>query len=95
MDEVVHKSLGPVIRVKLLAGGECARLVIAYKRGSTHSYWSAVSDLYHFYGMYSTHKYIEQFANGVVIYSIYLKPLKPVDAAEVEKRARTIAEQVS
>jgi len=90
---LVAVNLGPVIRLKQSPGG--ARLVIGYKRGSTHSYWSAVCDLYHFYGMYSTHKYIEQFANGTVIYSIYLKTLTPLDEQELDRKVRTISEQAS
>eukprot|EP01133_Synstelium_polycarpum_P011640 gene11640-13590_t len=75
MNEVVHK-LGPVIKhYPYQTNG--ARLVIAYRRGSTHSYWSAISELYHYHSMYSTHKYVEQFSNGIVIYSIYLRPLVP------------------
>ncbi|KAH8924623.1 NAD-dependent glutamate dehydrogenase [Atractiella rhizophila] len=52
------------------------RLVIAYKQGSTKWFFSGLSDLYHFYGAYSTRKYVEQFANGITIISIYLMPLR-------------------
>nr|AOE43328.1 glutamate dehydrogenase 2 [Rostrostelium ellipticum] len=91
MDEVVHK-LGPVIKhYPYQTNG--ARLVVAYRRGSTHSYWSAISELYHYHQMYATHKYVEQFANGIVIYSIYLRPLNP--DLDINTLIGKIAEQAS
>lgn len=50
------------------------RVVIGFKMGgSANHFFSALSDLYHFYGLYSTRKYVEQFSNGISIISIYLK----------------------
>lgn len=37
------------------------------RMGGTNAYFSALSDLYHFYGLYSRRKYVEQFSNGVTI----------------------------
>lgn len=37
------------------------------RMGGTKKFFSALSDLYHFYGLYSARKYVEQFANGVTI----------------------------
>ena len=37
------------------------------RMGGTKQFFSALSDLYHFYGLYSARKYVEQFANGVTI----------------------------
>ncbi|EFA75301.1 NAD+ dependent glutamate dehydrogenase [Heterostelium album PN500] len=91
MNEVVHK-LGPVIKhYPYQTNG--ARLVIAYRRGSTHSYWSAISELYHYHRMYATHKYVEQFSNGIVIYSIYIRPLQP--EVDINSHISKIAEQAS
>nr|AOE43332.1 glutamate dehydrogenase 2 [Coremiostelium polycephalum] len=91
MKEVVGK-LGPVIRhYPYQTNG--ARLVIAYRRGSTHSYWSAISELYHYHEMYATHKYVEQFSNGIVIYSIYLRPLHP--DVDINTKISKISEQAS
>ena len=39
--------------------------------GAAH-YFSVLSELYHFYGLYSARKYVEQFAHGVTIVSLYL-----------------------
>eukprot|EP01111_Echinosteliopsis_oligospora_P014812 TRINITY_DN5681_c1_g1_i1.p1 TRINITY_DN5681_c1_g1~~TRINITY_DN5681_c1_g1_i1.p1 ORF type:complete len:630 (-),score=158.98 TRINITY_DN5681_c1_g1_i1:162-2051(-) len=88
------KSLGPVIRAFQQADPSVWRLVVAYKRGSTHSYWSGISDLYHFYGLYSTHKYVEQFANGMTILSIYLRAMDPTEK-DLTSKVHTIAEQAS
>jgi glutamate dehydrogenase len=35
--------------------------------GGTKKFFAALSDLYHFYGLYSARKYVEQFSNGVTI----------------------------
>lgn len=92
----VLKGLGPVIKVFPSEGGnpKGGRLVIGYKRGSTHSYWSSLSDLYHFYGCYSTHKYVEQLSVGVTICSMYLHLLDPEHTDETTI-LRSIAEQAS
>jgi len=49
------------------------RLIIGFRRGTTQNYFSALSDLYHYYDLYSSRKYVETFSNGIAIYSIYLK----------------------
>jgi len=36
--------------------------------------FSALSDLYHYYGVTSSRKYVEQFSNGITVMSIYLRP---------------------
>lgn len=47
--------------------------------GTTSHFFSALSDLYHFYHLYSVRKYVEQFSNGITIISLYLNPL-PADS---------------
>lgn len=51
------------------------RIIIGYRQKSTQEYFSALSDLYHYYRLYSTRKYVENFANGVTIVCLYLAPL--------------------
>ncbi|KAF2664764.1 NAD-specific glutamate dehydrogenase [Microthyrium microscopicum] len=65
---------GPVIEYYDIYGTIEKRLVIAYKQGSALGLFSAMSDLYHYYGLTSSRKYVEQFANGYTIISVYLKP---------------------
>ncbi|KAJ2181531.1 NAD-dependent glutamate dehydrogenase [Coemansia sp. RSA 551] len=62
---------GPVIVSDELPNGGY-RLVIGYRQRSTQGFYSAMSDLYHYYSMYSSRKYVEQFSNGVTIISLYL-----------------------
>ncbi|KAL9118584.1 MAG: hypothetical protein Q9187_004871, partial [Circinaria calcarea] len=68
---------GPVIEMFEIEGSREKRLVIAYRQGSAHGIFSALSDLYHYYGVTSSRKYVEQFSNGFTIMSIYLRPLPP------------------
>lgn len=65
---------GPVIEHFDIQGTDQKRLVIAYKQGTALGLFSALSDLYHYYGLTSARKYVEQFANGYTVMSVYLKP---------------------
>lgn len=66
---------GPVIEMYEIEGSRERRLVIAFKQGSALGLFSALSDLYHYYGLTSSRKYVEQFSNGYSIMSIYLRPM--------------------
>jgi glutamate dehydrogenase len=72
----VERRNGPVIELFEIEDSPTRehRIVIGYKQGGTHQYFAALSDLYHFYGLYSARKYVEQFANGITIISLYLNP---------------------
>ena len=74
MNHVVSRT-GPVIEMFEIEGSREKRLVIAYRQGSAMGMFSALSDLYHYYGVTSSRKYVEQFSNGITIMSIYLRPL--------------------
>ena len=74
MGNVVSRT-GPVIEMFEIEGSREKRLVIAYRQGSAMGIFSALSDLYHYYGVTSSRKYVEQFSNGITIMSIYLRPL--------------------
>ncbi|KAL6305517.1 hypothetical protein BKA93DRAFT_778531, partial [Sparassis latifolia] len=71
----VEMCYGPVIEVFEVEGSCERRLIIGYKMGGTSKFFSALSNLYHFYALYSARKYIEQFSNGITIISLYLNPL--------------------
>jgi glutamate dehydrogenase len=50
---------GPVVECYEVEGNTLERrVVIAYRHASTNHFFSAMSDLYHFYGLYSTRKYV-------------------------------------
>ncbi|RVX67354.1 NAD-specific glutamate dehydrogenase [Exophiala mesophila] len=79
---------GPVIEMFDMEGTREKRLVIAYRQGSAMGVFSALSDLYHYYGVTSSRKYVEQFSNGITVISLYLKPattdiarFPPIEAA--------------
>lgn len=65
---------GPVIEVFEIEGTRERRLVIGYRQRSALNFFSALSDLYHYYGLTSTRKYVEQFSNGITVMSLYLQP---------------------
>lgn len=65
---------GPVIEVFDIEGQEEKRLVVAFRSRTARGMFSALSDLYHYYGVTSSRKYVEQFSNGITVMSIYLKP---------------------
>ncbi len=52
-----------------IEGTQERRLVIGYRQGTAEGYFSAVSDLYHYYGLTSKRKYVEQFSNGITVMS--------------------------
>ncbi|GAA5982795.1 hypothetical protein JCM11641_004626 [Rhodosporidiobolus odoratus] len=74
MDEALRR-MGPVVAAYDVEKSRERRVVIAYRQGGTRTYFSALSDLYHSYGFYSTRKYVENFRNGVTVVSLYLNPL--------------------
>jgi glutamate dehydrogenase len=56
---------GPVVECYEVEGSRERRLIIGYKQGSTQRYFSALSDLYHWYGLWSSRKYIEQVRRSI------------------------------
>lgn len=76
MNNAVDRS-GPVIEMFEIEGSREKRLVIAYRQGSSLGMFSALSDLYHYYRLTSSRKYLENFSNGITIISLYLRPTKP------------------
>lgn len=86
---------GPVMELHEDETGQCKRLVIAYRQGSTMSLFSAMSDLYHYYGLYSVRKYVENFSNGITIMSLYLLPLKDAGGPPIEHAIIQIMKEAS
>ncbi|KAG8880404.1 NAD-dependent glutamate dehydrogenase [Tulasnella sp. 331] len=86
---------GPVIEMYEVEGTRERRVVIGYRMGGTKHFFSALSDLYHFYGLYSARKYVEQFANGVTIISLYLNPLPNSEAPPIEHSIFQVIKEAS
>ena len=72
----VQNRNGPVIESYDGDSPSEKRLVIGYKQNETVSFFSSLSHLYHYYKLYSSRKYVEQFSNGVTIMSVYLNALE-------------------
>ncbi|KAK0522349.1 NAD-dependent glutamate dehydrogenase [Tilletia horrida] len=98
MNEVLRRQ-GPVIDLYEVEGSRERRIVIGYRMGTTSSFFSALSYLYHWYNLYSTRKYVEQFSNGVSIISIYLNQLPgapaSVNVPPIEHSIHQIIEEAS
>ncbi len=72
--EMAVKRTGPVIEVFDIEGSQEKRLVMAFRSRTARGIFSGLSDLYHYYGVTSSRKYVEQFSNGITVMSIYLRP---------------------
>lgn len=96
MDKVVSRT-GPVIDIYDVEGVREKRLVVGFKQGSAEGLFTALSDLYHYYGLTSSRKYVEQFSNGITIMSIYLRPAPNVSSKHppIEASIYQIAKEVS
>ncbi|CAJ2506021.1 Uu.00g001510.m01.CDS01 [Anthostomella pinea] len=93
----VHRT-GPVIEVFDIEGSEERRLVVAFRSRTARGIFSALSDLYHYYGVTSSRKYVEQFANGITVMSIYLKPatnLEHKPMLPIEQSIHQITKEIS
>lgn len=55
---------GPVIEMYEVKGTRERRLVIGYRQRSTQGFFAAMSDLYHYYNLYSTRKYVGKLKKG-------------------------------
>lgn len=54
----VLQRTGPVIEMYDVQGTRERRLIIGYRQRSTQGFFSAMSDLYHYYDLYSSRKYV-------------------------------------
>ncbi|KAM5353935.1 hypothetical protein ACJ41O_000585 [Fusarium nematophilum] len=76
--ELAVNRAGPVIEVFDIEGTEEKRMVLAFRSRTAQGLFSALSDLYHYYGVTSSRKYLEQFSNGITVMSVYLRPAKEI-----------------
>lgn len=56
--KTVVKRTGPVIQMVEIEGTKEKRLVVGFKQGTAMGIFSALSDLYHYYGCTSARKYV-------------------------------------
>lgn len=57
----VESRYGPVIEMFEVEGTRERRMVIGFKMNSTAHFFSALSNLYHFYSLYSARKYVGEY----------------------------------
>ncbi|KAF1354128.1 NAD-specific glutamate dehydrogenase [Lizonia empirigonia] len=96
--EVAVERTGPVIEWFDIEGSRDKRLVVGYKQGSALGMFSALSDLYHYYGLTTSRKYVEQFSNGYTVMSLYLSPLSGAAGARhppIEASIHQIIKEIS
>lgn len=95
--ELAVSRTGPVIEVFDIEGSREKRLVIAFRSRTARGMFSALSDLYHYYGVTSSRKYVEQFSNGITVMSIYLRPAANLDAKypPIEQSIHQITKEIS
>ncbi|KAM0348675.1 hypothetical protein ACHAPU_004110 [Fusarium lateritium] len=72
--ELAVNRAGPVIEVFDIEDTDEKRMVVAFRSRTAQGLFSALSDLYHYYGVTSSRKYLEQFSNGITVMSVYLRP---------------------
>jgi glutamate dehydrogenase len=86
---------GPVIEVFDLPNTREKRVVIGYRQRTTTAFFSALSDLYHFYDLYSTRKYVEHFSNGVTVCCLYLDQLPNSKCAPIDHTIFQVMKEAS
>ncbi|KAI7864292.1 Glutamate/Leucine/Phenylalanine/Valine dehydrogenase-domain-containing protein [Spinellus fusiger] len=91
----VLQRTGPVIEMYEVPGSRERRLIVGYRQRSTQGFFSAMSDLYHYYNLYSVRKYVEQFSNGVTIMGLYLNPVPNSKAAPIEHSIHQVMKETS
>ncbi|KAL9949449.1 NAD-dependent glutamate dehydrogenase [Verticillium nonalfalfae] len=95
--ELAVNRTGPVIEVFDIEGMAEKRLVVAFRSRTARGLFSALSDLYHYYGVTSSRKYVEQFSNGITVMSIYLRPAMTLEGEypPLEQSIHQITKEIS
>ncbi|TLD05031.1 uncharacterized protein PgNI_09472 [Pyricularia grisea] len=95
--ELAVNRTGPVIEVFDIEDSPEKRLVVAFRSRTARGMFSAISDLYHYYGVTSSRKYVEQFSNGITVMSIYLRPASNLDGKypPIEESIHQITKETS
>ncbi|TPX68844.1 glutamate dehydrogenase, partial [Chytriomyces confervae] len=91
----VLKRTGVMIEALDVPASPEKRLVIGFRQGTTRQYFSALSDLYNFYELVSSRKFVEQFSNGITVMSIYLSRAPGGNAALLENSIHQVVKEAS
>ncbi|KJE95096.1 NAD-specific glutamate dehydrogenase [Capsaspora owczarzaki ATCC 30864] len=96
--KIIKKAVnrtGPVIEHFSFPDTDEKRVVIAYRRGDAKKFVSSLSDLYHFYDLYSTRKFVEQFSNGMTVVSMYLMQLPESSKPAIDMCIYQLVKEIS
>lgn len=95
--ELAVSRTGPVIEIFDIEDSNEKRLVIGFRSRTARGMFSSLSDLYHYYGVTSSRKYVEQFSNGISVMSIYLRPASTEDGyfPPMEESIHQITKEIS
>ena len=88
--ELAVGRMGPLIEIFDIEGYQEKRVIIAFKSGTVKGIFSRLSHLYHYYGVTSSRKYVEQFSNGITVMSLYLQPEKSPEDGVVTSFEQTV-----
>ncbi|GAO51772.1 hypothetical protein G7K_5865-t1 [Saitoella complicata NRRL Y-17804] len=78
------------------SGGGEVRLYLGFQRLSAKGFFTTLTDLYHYYGLTSTRKYVEQFSNGATVVCVHLTNFpQSEDKAEREGKVQWILTQLT
>lgn len=76
------EEIGPVIETDTATSNDCIKLMVAYRRKTTETFYTSITDLYHHHGFYSEKKFMENFSNGVTLFVAYLKPIEGIKMSQ-------------
>lgn len=77
--KILEKAQGletPWIDVSPKTDSRETRIMVALNREASRGFFTNVSDVFHSHNLTSNRKYIEQFANGKVVFTFYLPQIK-------------------
>lgn len=83
ISDVMKQTAGPIIKHFQAENSDEHRVIIGFKQHTTKKYFSALSALINYYKLDQSRKYVENFSNGVTIFSIYLKQTLTTDPLSI------------
>ena len=73
IDKAVRQQ-GPVIEYYKDEAADSFNVFVAYRKGSTHSFFSSTGELLKRCDLITAKKYVNNFSNGIVVVSLYFGP---------------------
>jgi glutamate dehydrogenase len=95
MNEVQETDAPAIYTVDNPKNSSQKRLIIGFKRKTTNKFFSALTDVFHFHGLNSTKKFVDQFSNGVTICSFYLENTAKNFNRPIERSIQSVMEEAN